>query len=299
MNRVTSDGRNRAPLSENIQGILWALLASGLYAAVAAMAKLAVMEFHVMQILFFRQIVVFLSCFPSIAKAFPQSLQTRHPKLHGLRLAGAFIALTSGIWAVSVLPLATAITLSFAQVFFVVFLAMWFLGEPVGGHRIGAVIVGFAGVIVVMRPGVEGFTTLYALIPLTGAIGAAVAVIAVRRLSQTERTATLLAYQAMFVGLLAGVPLFWVWMTPDLQGLLLLLTMGGLAAAGQWAGVKALRLGEASIIGNIQYTQLIYAAILGYALFGEIQDSATMIGAAIIVGSAIYLVRRDAMWKRE
>ena len=125
-----------------------------------------------------------------------------------------------------------------------------------------------------------------------------VAVISVHKLSQTESTTTLLVYQAVFIGLLAGVPLFWLWKTPDIVGLLLLLSMGFIATAAQWIGVKALRLGEASVIGNIQYTQLIYAAILGYFIFDEVPDLITLIGAAIIIGSALYIVHREAIRKR-
>jgi len=285
-------------VADNIQGVLWALLATGLFALVGAMAKVAVTEYHVLQILFFRQIVVFLSALPSISKSFPQSLKTKHPGIHAVRLIGAFVALSTSIWAVSVLPLTTAITLAFAQVFFVAILAMWFLKEHVGLYRIGAVIVGFIGVVVVMRPGVGGFINLNALIPLVGAVGAAFAVISVRRLSQTESTATLLVYQAIFVGMLAGVPLFWLWVTPDFFGFMFLLSMGVLATIGQWVGVKALRLGEASVIGNIQYTQLIYAAVLGYALFGEIPDAYTVIGATIIISSALFMINRESVGKR-
>ncbi len=285
-------------LANNIQGVLWALLATGLFAIVAAMAKVAVTEYHVLQILFFRQIVVFLSSLPSIANSFPQSLKTKHPEMHVVRLLGAFVALSTSIWAVAVLPLTTAITLAFAQVFVVALLAMWFLKEPVGLYRIGAVIVGFIGVVVVMRPGVDGLINIYALIPLAGAVGAAFAVISVRKLSQTESTATLLVYQAVFVGILSGIPLLWLWVTPDLPGLLFLLAMGVLATIGQWVGVKALRLGEASVIGNIQYTQLIYATVLGYALFDEIPDAYTLIGAAIIIGSALFIIHREAANKR-
>jgi drug/metabolite transporter (DMT)-like permease len=118
--------------------------------------------------------------------------------MHALRLVGAFVALSCGIWAVAVLPLTTAITLGFAQVFFVSLLAIWVLRERVGIHRIGAVIVGFIGVVVVMRPGVHGIINLHALIPIAAALGAAIAIISVRTLSQTESTATLLIYQSVF-----------------------------------------------------------------------------------------------------
>jgi len=287
-----------SPMHDNIRGILWALISAALFATVAAMAKVAVTQYHVLQILFFRQAIVFLSSLPSITRNLPQSLKTQRPALHLLRLTGAFVALSASIWAVAVLPLTTAITLAFAQVFFVALLAMRFLGEPVGAHRLGAVAVGFIGVVVVMQPSVDGLINVYALIPLAGAVGAAFAVISVRTLSQTESTATLLLYQALFVGALAGIPLFWFWTTPDLPGLLLLLAMGILATMGQWVAVKALRLGEASVIGNIQYTQLIYAAILGYAMFGETPDSHTLLGAAIIIASALYIVHRETLKKR-
>jgi drug/metabolite transporter (DMT)-like permease len=282
-------------MSDNTKGILWALLAAALFSVVIAMAKIAVTQYHVLQILFFRQVVVFLSSIPSIAKSFPESLKTKMPGIHAARLVGAFTALSCGIWAVAVLPLTTATTLAFAQVFFVAILALVFLKETVGPHRIGAVIVGFIGVIVVMRPGVDGLININALIPLLGATGAAVAVTAVRRLSQTESTATLLVYQAVFVGGLAGFPLIWLWVTPDVFGWFFLFIMGVLATLGQWVGVRALRLGEASVVGNMEYSKLIYAAILGYVLFGELPDSYTILGACIIIGSSIYIFRREQM----
>ena len=284
--------------SDNIKGILWALLATALFAIVAAMAKVAIDEYHVFQILFFRQIVVFTSCIPSVLKTFPEGFKTKYLKIHAMRLIGAFIALSCGIWAVAVLPLTTAITLGFAQVFFVVILALGYLNERVGVYRVVAVIVGFIGVVVVMRPGAEGIVDVRAFIPLFGAFGASMAVISVRKLSQTESTATLLIYQALFVGVLAGVPLIWLWVSPDISGLFFLLTMGVFATIGQWLGVKALRLGEASVVGHVQYMQLIFAAILGYFLFNEIPDVYTLAGAIVIIASSIYIFHCERLSKK-
>ncbi len=285
-------------ISLNTRGVLWALLSFALFAVAAAMAKAASLEYHVLQILFFRQAVVFLSCLPSIAKSFPGSLKTEHPKLHATRLLGAFVALSGGLWALTLLPLTTAITLGFAQVLFVSLLAFLFLNEPVGIHRLGAVVAGFIGVVIVMQPGVEGFFNVAALVPVGAAMAGAVALISVRKLSQTESTATLLVYQSVFVGLFAGFPLFWLWQTPDLKGLLLLLLMGVLASVGQWVGIKALRLGEASVVSNIQYMQLIYAAILGYFFFDEIPDGYTLLGATVIIAAALYIVYRERLVNR-
>lgn len=284
-------------MSDNAKAILWALIAAALYAGVAALAKLAVQDYHVLQILFVRQGVVLASSLPGTVRSFPAGLRTRRPGLHLVRLGGAFIALTCGIWAVAVLPLTVATTLAFAQVFFVALLARVFLAEQVGWHRLSAVIAGFVGVIVVMRPGVEGVVALHALIPILGALGAAAAITAVRSLSQTETTATLLLYQALFVGALSGVPLFWLWQTPDLAGWCLLLVMGGMSALGQWLGVRALRLGEASVVGPIEYSKLIYATVLGFVVFHELPDGYTLLGAAIIVGASLYILHREARWR--
>lgn len=281
-------------MSKNLQGILWALLATALFAIVAAMVKVMIAEFHVLQILFIRQVIVFFSAVPSLARTFPESLKTSQPLAHALRLTGAFVALSMGIWALAVLPLTAAITLAFSQVLFVTLLALVFLNEPVGLHRILAVIIGFIGVIVVMRPGIEGFVDMNALIPIVGALGAGVAVTCVRRLSQTESTATLLAYQAIFVGVMAGVPLFWFWVTPGWPDFAFLVGMGVLASIANWVGIKALRLGEASVIGNIEYMKLIYAVIFGYFLFNEVPDIYTITGAAIIISASVYIFHREA-----
>ncbi len=283
---------------DNLTAIGWALLATGLFALVAALAKIAVTDYHVLQILFFRQLFVFATTLPAIARSPATILKTNNPGLHGWRLAGAFTALSASIWAVAVLPLTTAITLAFTQVFFVTMLAALFLGEGAGPHRLAAIAVGFGGVLLIMRPGSEAFTSLHALIPIIGALGAAIAVISVRKLSQSESTATLLAYQAVFIGLLAGIPLFWLWETPDWPGLVLLASMGILSSVGQWVGIKALRHGEASIVGSIEYVKLIYALLLGYVLFGEIPDLGTLSGAVIIVMTALYVFHREQRKKK-
>lgn len=286
-------------MSKNLQGILWALVTTALFSVAAAMAKISVTDFHVLQILFIRQMIVFLSVLPSVAKDFPSNLKTSHPLAHMFRLIGAFIALSTGIWSVSVLPLTTATTLAFSQVLFVTLLAMKFLNEPVGLQRISAVIIGFIGVLIVLRPSLSGVADTNSFIPIIGAMGAAVAVTCVRSLSQTDSTATLLSYQAIFVGILSGIPMFWLWVTPNWFDFLFMVAIGIVATAAQWTGIKALREGEANIISSIGYMQLIYASLLGYLLFSEIPDSLTLIGASIIIGSAIYTIQGEARQTRK
>ena len=178
--------RGRRDLSQNLavdnrRGIWLGLLAAAMFAAAAAMAKISVETYHVLQILFFRQLVVLASAIPTMAATFPGSLKTQHVGGHAIRLCGAFVALSCSIWAVAVLPLTTATTLAFAQVFFAALLATYFLNEHVGMHRIAAITIGFLGVVIVMRPGVGGLFNVYTLIPLAGALGAAIAIAALSR----------------------------------------------------------------------------------------------------------------------
>ena len=280
-------------MTPNAKGVLLALAAAACFATTAAMVKVAVESFHVLQILFVRQMIVFATTFPTLARDFPDSLKTNQPRLHAVRLTGAFTALVCGIWALSLLPLSTAVTLGFAQVFFVALLAKSVLSEAVGVHRMGAVAVGFVGVVVVMRPGVDGLADVGAAVALAGALGAAVAVICVRRLSQTESSTTLLVWQAIAIGSVAALPMPWLWQSPDAAGALLLLAIGSLSAVGQWIGVSALRHGEASVVGNVEYTKLLYAAVLGYLIFDEWPDSWTLVGAAIIIAAAAYIFQRE------
>jgi drug/metabolite transporter (DMT)-like permease len=288
---------DRFRMNSNLQGILWSLGATALASIAAAMVKIAATDFHVLQILFFRQMVILVTVLPLALRSFPEGLKTTRPGLQAIRLAGAFVALTAGFWAVSQLPLTTATVLNFTKTFFVTLLAAKFLAEPFGKHRMLAIIAGFIGVIIVVRPGIEGFAEPAALVAIIGAAGVGVAMTSVRKLSQTESTETLLIYQAVVIGTLAGLPLYWLWVTPSLVQAALMLGIGILATVSQWMGIKALRLGEASLISSIGYFQLIYATLLGFLLFSELPDALTLLGAAIIIASALYTIRREARLK--
>ena len=285
-------------MSSDQKVIFLALISTALFTATATLAKLASNDYHILQILFFRQIVILLSTLPLLIKGYPDALKTRQPLLHIARLAGAFTALSLGIVAVSGLPLTTATTLGFANIFFVSLLGHHVLGEKLTPIRLFAIGAGFVGVAIAVRPTPESFLDGYSMVALLAALGAAVAAISVRRLSQTESTATLLCYQALFIGLLSGIPLFWLWKQPNAEDLLLLLGMGILSAAGNWIGIRALRLGQAGLVKSVDYFSLLYAALFGHIVIAEIPSSSTICGAAIIILSAFVILRQQSAEKR-
>lgn len=280
-------------LPGNVKGTIWALAATAMFVMVAALVKLASQDYHIAQILFFRQAVMLLLVAPTILRHFPHSLRTARPGLHLLRLCGALAALSLGFTALAHLPLATATTLSFAKVFFVTLIAIPMVGEKIGWHRFTSILVGFIGVLIMLRPDPDAAVSLYAFVAIMGAAGAALAVVSVRKLIQTESTVTLLSYQAIFVGGVVSLPAFWFWQIPDLPGLLLLLSIGFGSFAGQWLGVQSYRAGEVSVVTSMEYTKLIYATIIGIIVFSEWPDLNTLIGAAIIISAAIYTIIRE------
>lgn len=284
-------------MSKNFEGALWALLTTAMFAIAIAMSKMAANDYHVLQILFFRQSVILISVLPVIIRTFPSSLMTRHPVQHLIRLTGAFASLSIALFAVTELPLTTVTVLMFSTTFFVSILAALILKEKIGLARIFSVVAGFVGVVIVVRPSFDSFSDLISLAVLCGAFGAACAIICVRRLTQVEPTTTLLVYQALFIGVIAGVPMFWIWQTPDFEGLMYLLAIGAVSTVAQWTGIHALKLGEASVVSSLRYTEIVYASVLGFWLFSEVPDTYTIGGAIIIIGSALFIIHRESRIK--
>ena len=274
------------PLTRSDAGIHAALAAAFLYSVATGMAKFALADFHLLQVLFFRQIVVLLASSPTILRSLPQMCHPDRPRLQMLRLIAGFCALSLSLWAVAKLPLATATVLMFTQVFFAILIGKWVLKEQVSLARLVLVGFGFLGVVIVLNPQGNSFANVFVLVPMAAALSAAIAGASVRHLSQTNSTGLLLAYQALFVGVLSGISMFWLWKTPDLQQLIFLFSIGVFSTIGQWLGVRALRLADISLIAGVENTKLIYAVLIGLLVFGEMPDAREMVGSLIIAIAA-------------
>ena len=285
--------RIEGTLSPNAKGVALALVSFALFVTVGALVRLLNQRIDVFQILLFRQIVFVIVMLPAIKSGWDQLMQPRLIKLHVIRIVGAFASLYLGYVAVSNLAMADATSLGFTQVFFVALISRLFLGEDVGPARIFTICVGFAGVLLIIRPDFNDSSALYILAGLGAAMGASVAATCVRRMAQSESRVVLLTYQAVFVGLIALVPalLNWQWPTAYEMGLLAL--VGVLSALATWLGVSAFKFGEANVISNVSYVQMIYSMLLGYWLFAEVPDQLALLGVLILVSSAfIPLIKR-------
>jgi len=280
-------------LPGNVRGTIFGLGAAAMFTIATALVKFAAQDYHIAEILLFRQAVMLIVVMPVLVKGFPHSLKTTRPGLHLLRLSGAFAALTLSFTAVAHLPLATAISFSFSKTLFVTIFAAFLLREVVGWRRVLAVVVGFAGMLIMLRPEPGSAISLYAIFAVAAAMGAAIAVTCVRALTKTENNATLLSYQAIFVGVLVIIPSIFVWKTPDITGLVVLISIGLVSIFAQWLGVQSYRAGEISVVTGMEYTKLIYAGLIGIFIFSEWPDKNTLIGAVIIISASAFTIWRE------
>jgi drug/metabolite transporter (DMT)-like permease len=283
-----------ARLSANHRGALWMIAASLGFTVNSALVKtLTASGLDVFQIAFARALFSFALLLPFLLRAGPRALATRHPWLHGIRAFCGAAAMVCGFYAVGHLQLADFTALSFTQPLFVTLLAVILLGEVVRWRRWLATAVGFVGVLIMVRPGASAFDPA-ALVALVSVSGIAVAVCLVKRLPEGESHATMLAYFCLMSLAITVLPALYLWTPPTAFQWLLLAGVGCLGVASQAMIIRAYRNGEASFVAPFDYLKLILAGLIGFLVFDEVPGSWTLLGAAVIVGAALYIARREA-----
>jgi drug/metabolite transporter (DMT)-like permease len=197
-----------------------------------------------------------------------------------------------GFYSIIHMPLADAVAIGFAKSFFVTIFAIWFLKEVVGLRRWLAVGIGFVGVLVMMRPGSEGFdpNSIYALL---GAAGAGLVMVIIRKLSETDKPITTLSYQAFLVAICVAVPAYYYWQAPTAAEWGLMVAIGVMSYGSQLLNIYAYGWGEASVLASLDYVRLLYATLLGWLVFNTLPGPYTWIGALVIIAASIYTVQRE------
>ena len=281
-------------LSGNARGSLW-LLVGGLFATVMVTGiKFVGQRLPVLEILFFRQMFVFVLLTPILNKQFPSTFRTQRLKLHLSRCAISIVAMTTGFTAIVHLPLAEATAISFSRAMFATLLAIIVLKEVVGIRRWSAAIIGFIGVLVIVRPSPEGVNE-YALMALFSAALVACNLIMTKSLTTTERPSTIMAYHAGVLTVAYAVPCWWLWIKPTWTEMGLIVGIALLMSMVQYCMIRGYKEAEASAAQPLEYVRLIYAAGIGFIIFAEVPVIWTWAGATLIIGSSIYTMRRNAM----
>ena len=283
-------------LTGNLRGAAWMVAAVTGFTLTAALVKtLSLAGIDAFQSSVARSVVGLLIVLPMMARRGGLDLlKTRHPRLHLLRAVSGAGAMVLGYYAYTLMPLVEVTAISFSTALFVVILAVLVLREVVGWRRWGATLIGFLGVLVMLRPGAAAFAP-EALLPVGMAVGFAVAVTVIKILPREESQLTLLFYFFVATILLAAPLADWRW--PQAQDWLPLIALGPLGAGAQAMIITAFKVGEASFVAPFEYTRLILAWLIGLVFFAERPDLLTLAGAALIVASTLYIARREARLK--
>ncbi len=284
-------------LHGNVRGSLIILLAGLASVAMSALIKHIGQNIPVIEILFIRQFLVLMIISPIIIKNLGTVFKTRVLGMHFLRSLFSLIAMISGFTAVVYLPLAEVTAISFVRTLFTTVLAIVFLKEVVGIRRWSSVIVGFIGVLIIIRPD-AGNLNFYAMLAILSALFVSAINIVMRKLSQIDNPSTIMTYQSIIVTSVMAVPSYFVWVTPTPEEAVYILMIGGLMSIMQWLFIQAFKVGEAAAIVPMIYVRLIYAAIIGIVIFGEYPTVWTLTGAGIIMASTFYTMHRTALKKK-
>jgi len=220
-------------------------------------------------------------------------IRTKKIKLQILRTI-LLVASTLTFWlALMFLPLVDCVVILFVSPILVTMLAAPLLGESVGRHRWTAVIIGFVGMMVVMRPGFTIFDWA-SILPLVTALFYAGVQISTRILGRTDGALTTLLYSSAGGAIITTIGVLFFWVTPSFQQWLLLGWMGFLGALSHYLMIKAYAIAPASLLAPFDYTTIIWATFLGFIMFGDLPDTWTVLGAIIIMSSGLYLIRRES-----
>ncbi len=278
----------RLPL--NLRGILWITMGTVAFALNDVAVKTLGRTIDALELAFFRYVTGFVLLTPFFIRLGFDGLKTSRLRLHATRLVLAGFAQIGVFISVIHMPLAAVTALSFSRVLFTPFVAVWILREVVNGRRWTATAIGFVGVLVMVRPD-AGVIDPIALIAIGSALTFAVSNVLIRLMSSTEPPMRILFYYHAGGMLIFAGPAAWVWRTPVGVEWLYAFAIGLLTTLGMVGFVRGFAVGEASVIGPMEYVRLIYAAILGYVVFAEIPDPWTVAGALIIVAATTYIAR--------
>jgi drug/metabolite transporter (DMT)-like permease len=255
----------------------------------ATLVKYLGKDLPAMEILFFRSAVGFLFVLPLFVRDPFEALRTKRPGMHLVRGAVGAVGNACFFWTITHMLLADAMALQFSRPLFMIPLAMVLLGEFADWRRIGVAVVGFAGILLYARPFGGGFEPS-ALIGALGALAGGLVVVCIKRLATTEPTRVIMFYYAFWNAVFALVPTLFLWVTPSLPELALLVLVGFLGIGGQGLITHGLSMGEATVLVPLDYSRIVYSAIFGYLLFSEVPGPWSFAGMALIVACSLYLV---------
>jgi drug/metabolite transporter (DMT)-like permease len=289
MSDTAQAGRHRFVVSA-----FWALLAAVSFAVMMTSVRHMDGKFDAFEIVFFRALVGVFIVIPLVTKSGLKALRTERMPMHIVRTLFALFAMATLYYSLAELAVAQAIALTFLIPLFTTIAAGTLLGERVGIHRWSATLVGFAGAMVIIRPGFAEVSGPVLLVVLSSALYAG-AWSSVKILTRTDSAAVTVFWMNVLMVPLTAIPLFWVWVTPSVDDILPLLIMALSGWSAHFCQARAFESSDASAVMPFDFLRLPLGALFGYLLFAEFIDAWTWTGAVIIFLAGYYITRREAL----
>jgi drug/metabolite transporter (DMT)-like permease len=275
-----------------------ALLVSGaalMFASMGGLIRVVSAQMPNEQVVFFRNLFGLLVLVPILWQRGGRiELKTAHPGLHLVRSLFGLAAMYCFFYALSILPLADAVLLNFTAPLFIPFVAILWLGEGVGGRLWAAIVIGFSGVLLILKPG-SGLYGGAALIGLASGAFAAVAMVSLRKLSATEPPLRVVVYYGVICTLVSCVPILLSWRAVEPRLLLMLAAAGGFATMGQYLLSRGYGCAPAAQIAPFTYTSVVFAAVYGWLFWQELPGWMSAAGTLLVVIAGVLAMRRQRL----
>lgn len=271
------------------RGALFAVAAAAAFAAMGAMIKVAAAELPNPMVVFLRNAFGLLILAPWLLRPGLQGLKTDRPWAHLLRAAVGLSAMYCFFFAISRLHLANAVLFNYSQPLFIPFIAWLWLGERPPARIFPAVAIGFVGVALILKPD-TGLVSVPGLIGLASGLLAATAMVAIRRMADTEPTTRIVFYFTIFATLISAAPAAATWQQPSGPVWLIMLAAGALATAGQLLLTRAYTLAPAAHVGSLIYAAVVFAALFGWLFWDEVPDGLDAAGTVLVVLAGVIVV---------
>jgi drug/metabolite transporter (DMT)-like permease len=294
MARTVADVKNTAKSRDNLRGVAAMIVAVGALSLMDACLKILAPHYAPLQVASLRG----LSTLPVVLAwvawtgGFGQLLRVRFP-LHLARGLMGIVMLAAFAYAVRYLPLAEAYAIFFVAPLLITALAVPLLGETVDWRRWVAIGIGFAGVMIVLRPTGASAFTIPGLAVLLAAVGYALSAITVRILGRTDTTQSMVFWLMLMVGFGAGLLALPAWRPIQSEHWPAIAGMAVTGSLGQWAITEAFRRGEASVVAPFEYTALAWGIAIDWFVWQTRPATMVLAGAAVIIASGVYLIRRE------
>jgi drug/metabolite transporter (DMT)-like permease len=262
------------------------------FAAMHVLIRHVADEVHPIQTAFFRNFFGLLVFLPLVMRQGFGFLHTRRFGMHGLRAGLNVVAMLCFFTALALTPIARVTALSFSAPLFAAVLSVLILGERFRVRRWAAIVLGFVGTVVILRPGMIPID-LGSMLVLAAAALWGVTMIVIKHLSRTESSLTITGYMNLLLSVLSLGPALYVWRTPSLEAWGWMVLIALLGTVAQIALAQALKEAETTAVLPFDFLKLVWVAVAGAWLFGEIPDFFTFVGAFVVFASGLYIIYRE------